>query len=83
MRPTICAITAKICDFGLSHAGGYFYGTRGTDNVALPVRWMAPFARLCIDARFSEASDVWAFGVLVWEMFTLCSIPVHAAGVRL
>ncbi len=39
------AITAKICDFGLSRAGGDFYGTQSTANTALPVRWMAPEVR--------------------------------------
>jgi serine/threonine protein kinase len=37
-------ITAKICDFGLSRAGGDFYGMHTTANMALPVRWMAPEA---------------------------------------
>ena len=35
----------------------------------LPVRQMSPetFTQL----KFTSKSDVWAFGVLVWEVFTL------------
>ena len=34
----------------------------------LPIRWMASE---CFDGKFSEKSDVWAFGVTLWELFTL------------
>lgn len=27
-----------------------------------------------IDGKYSEASDVWAFAVLIWEMFTLMAL---------
>ena len=35
---------------------------------ALPVRWIA-FE--CFYSKFSQKSDVWAFGVTMWEIFTL------------
>ncbi|CAG0921627.1 unnamed protein product [Notodromas monacha] len=38
-----------------------------------PLRWMPPEA--IVDKRFSEASDVWAFGVLLWELTTLAQQP--------
>ena len=37
-------------------------------DAALPFRWMAPEA--IAKRRFSEASDVFAFGVLAWELLT-------------
>ena len=42
-------------------------------KVACPVRWMPPES---ISRReFSTASDVWSFGILLWEMFNPDSIP--------
>jgi len=69
-----CLVTAsgdvKISDFGLSRDIGESqsntYTTRGVD--ALPVRWMAPES--FIDGTYTPASDVWSFGVVMWEIFT-------------
>ena len=36
----------------------------------LPIRWMA---NECFYGRFSEKTDVWAFGITMWEIFTLCN----------
>eukprot|EP00050_Salpingoeca_kvevrii_P005096 m.269876 g.269876 ORF g.269876 m.269876 type:complete len:727 (-) comp11082_c0_seq15:49-2229(-) len=40
---------------------------------AVPVRWMSPEALL--EARWTTASDVWAFGVLMWETASLGERP--------
>ncbi|XP_055329926.1 myoblast growth factor receptor egl-15-like [Paramacrobiotus metropolitanus] len=61
---------AKISDFGMAR--------QGTDcpdqdqKEALPVRWMPPEA--ITESLYSE-SDVWSFGVLLWEMFSLGALP--------
>ncbi|XP_045470337.1 activated Cdc42 kinase-like isoform X2 [Harmonia axyridis] len=61
----------KISDFGLSRALGQgkdYYQTNFNVNLKLPIAWCAPE---CITyLRFTSASDVWAFGVTLWEMFS-------------
>ena len=39
----------------------------------IPFRWMSPEA--LSKRRFSQASDVWAFGMMVWEMLTDGDMP--------
>ncbi len=39
----------------------------------LPVRWMAPEA--IKDGIFTSLSDVWSFGIVLWEMVTLAEQP--------
>ena len=58
----------KISDFGMSRNlyECVYYRVRG--RAMLPIRWMATES---FYGRFSEKSDVWAFGVTVWEIFTL------------
>lgn len=59
----------KVADFGLSRNlyDSCYYRFRG--SAMLPIRWMATE---CFFGRFSEKTDVWAFGVTMWEIFTLC-----------
>lgn len=39
----------------------------------LPVRWMAPES--CSDGIYSPMSDIWSYGVLLYEMITFGSFP--------
>ncbi|KZC14602.1 Insulin-like growth factor 1 receptor [Dufourea novaeangliae] len=66
-------LTLKISDFGLSRSGIYVIKSSKGKTHHLPVRWMSPEALR--DRSFSSKSDVWSFGVVMWEIGTLGSFP--------
>ncbi|KAF5889024.1 vascular endothelial growth factor receptor kdr-like, partial [Clarias magur] len=63
----------KICDFGLARDvyKDPDYVRKG--DARLPLKWMAPEA--IFDKIYTTQSDVWAFGVLMWEIFSLGASP--------
>ena len=70
-------LRAKISDFGLSRdtENSDYYTSRGG---ALPVRWTAPEA---LESRkFSTATDVWAYGVLLYEIWADGATPYDGWG---
>ncbi|KAK6176309.1 hypothetical protein SNE40_014616 [Patella caerulea] len=61
----------KVSDFGLSRALGIgkdYYQSNFSTSLKLPIAWCAPESINYL--KFTSASDVWAFGVTLWEMFT-------------
>ncbi|XP_026673736.1 mast/stem cell growth factor receptor Kit-like [Ceratina calcarata] len=66
-------LTVKISDFGLSRNGIYVIKSTEGKVRRLPIRWMSPEA--LYDRTFSSKSDVWSFGVVLWEMSTLGGFP--------
>ncbi|XP_065209220.1 plexin-A4-like [Planococcus citri] len=63
----------KIADFGLArdirNADYYKQKTKGR----LPVKWMAP--ETLTHRRHSTQSDVWSYGILLWEIVTYGAVP--------
>ncbi|KAL7059370.1 hypothetical protein AAHC03_013737 [Spirometra sp. Aus1] len=71
--------TAKLSDFSMCRLVN-----RGADLVdrgvsALPVRWL-PVESL-LDGIFNFDTDVWSFGVFLWELFTFGAVPFEDASV--
>ena len=56
----------KIADFGL--ARGMYKNSYYRGGEFLPIMWMPPEA--ISEHKFSTKSDVWSFGVLMWEVLT-------------
>lgn len=66
-------MTVKIGDFGMSrqmYNGDYY---RKGNKGEMPIRWMAPES--LSEGIFTSQSDVWSYGVVIWEMMTLGAQP--------
>ncbi|KAL8598635.1 hypothetical protein ACOMHN_013518 [Nucella lapillus] len=68
-------LVVKISDFGLArsvHSLDYY---RGSEHDAIPIRWM-PLEAILYN-KFSTQSDVWSFGVVLWEIFAFALQPYY------
>ncbi|KAL3102059.1 hypothetical protein niasHS_003468 [Heterodera schachtii] len=81
-------LTCKIADFGLSRGLRKFVSGNGCDGCApfeqqgeyttqqggkIPIRWTAPEA--IMQHKYTTASDVWSFGVVMWEVMSFGERP--------
>ncbi|XP_017887331.1 proto-oncogene tyrosine-protein kinase receptor Ret [Ceratina calcarata] len=70
----------KISDFGLTRDvyedDAYLKRSKGR----VPVKWMAPES--LADHVYTSKSDVWSFGVLLWELVTLGASPYPGVDVH-
>ncbi|XP_044735873.1 tyrosine-protein kinase Btk29A-like isoform X2 [Chrysoperla carnea] len=62
----------KVADFGLAR---YVLDDQYTSSggTKFPIKWAPP--EVLMYTRFSSKSDIWAYGVLMWEVFTCGKMP--------
>lgn len=68
------SLQCKVSDFGLSRIlENDAEGTYETKGGKIPIRWTAPEA--IAHRIFTSASDVWSFGIVMWEVLSFGDKP--------
>ncbi|KAF2360714.1 Serine-threonine/tyrosine-protein kinase catalytic domain [Trinorchestia longiramus] len=68
-------LVVKLSDFGMARQIYHSNYYRFNRKAMLPVRWMAPES--LEDGIFTTATDVWSYGVLLYEIITFANFPFH------
>uniref|UniRef100_A0A1I8B8W9 Protein kinase domain-containing protein n=1 Tax=Meloidogyne hapla TaxID=6305 RepID=A0A1I8B8W9_MELHA len=77
----------KIADFGLSRHFNADANYTCSSPVRLPLRWTAieclgQNGEILQYSKFSEKSDVWSFGIVIWECFSRGEMPYGTEEVK-
>lgn len=70
-------LTIKVGDFGMArdiYETDYY---RKKNKGFLPIRWMAPESLK--DGEFTSQSDIWSYGVVLWEIVTMAEQPYQGS----
>lgn len=65
----------KVSDFGFSRIlrdKDYYRSTKGGN---WPIKWSAP--ETLTFYKFNHQSDIWSYGVTLWEIYTFAEPPYH------
>uniref|UniRef100_A0A669DNY0 receptor protein-tyrosine kinase n=1 Tax=Oreochromis niloticus TaxID=8128 RepID=A0A669DNY0_ORENI len=70
--------TVKVADFGMARDvyDKEYYSIQDQKRVKLPVKWMA--IESLQTQKFTTKSDVWSYGILLWELLTRGASPYPA-----
>ncbi|XP_055918691.1 vascular endothelial growth factor receptor 1-like [Eupeodes corollae] len=63
----------KICDFGLARSMYKNENYKKQHKALLPIKWLA--LESISDQVFNTYTDVWSFGIMLWEFFSLATVP--------
>ena len=63
----------KVADLGMARDVYMTHIYQANSRGPLPIRWMAPESMR--DGNFTSQSDVWSYGVVLWEIATLAELP--------
>ena len=66
-------LIAKVADFGLSKRLYSSLSSQIGSGVRLPIKWLS--LETLVHGKASIKSDIWSYGVLVWEIFELGREP--------
>ncbi|XP_066029968.1 fibroblast growth factor receptor 3-like [Pocillopora verrucosa] len=64
----------KLTDFGLSYQD-FKYGPGNAKKGCIPIKWTAPEILFGHVEQLSTKSDVWSYGIVLYEIFTVGGIP--------